>query len=99
MKDTPSRALRAALLTATIAIAGTASYAVAQTPPATAAAPANFLSLSEIESRLTADGLKVEEIEIRDAVVEVEAYDANGREVDLVIDRRTGETLSRKFDD
>jgi len=30
--------------------------------------------------------------------VEVEGRDANGRKVELLIDRRTGETLSQKLD-
>jgi hypothetical protein len=57
------------------------------------------LSVSDIESRLTAKGFKVKEIEIRDLIAEVEGYDAEGREVELIVDRRNGETLSHKFDD
>ncbi len=58
-----------------------------------------MLSIGEIESRLTAQGIKVKEIEVRDLLAEVEGYDAQGREVELVIDRRSGETLSHKYDD
>ena len=77
----------------------------AQTPetsPATSApqpSTSNVLSLSEIESRLEAQGLRVKEMEVHDKVLDVEAYDAQGRELDLIVDRRSGEILSRKFDD
>jgi hypothetical protein len=32
-------------------------------------------------------------------VLEIDAYDVQGRKVDLVVDRRSGEIVSRKFDD
>jgi hypothetical protein len=60
--------------------------------------PAGALSVGDIESRLSAQGIKVKEIEIRDLIAEVEGYDPQGREVELVVDRRTGETLARKYD-
>jgi len=63
------------------------------------AVPANVLSVGDIESRLTAQGIKVKEIEVRDLLAEVEGYDAQGREVELVLDRRSGELLSHKYDD
>lgn len=62
------------------------------------AAPANVLSLGDIESRLTAQGIKIREIELRDLVVEVEGRDAQGRKVELLVDRRSGEILSQKLD-
>ncbi|HLS82786.1 MAG TPA: PepSY domain-containing protein [Steroidobacter sp.] len=62
------------------------------------AADVQTLSLDEIERRLKAEGLVVEEMEIEGLIVEVDARDADGREVDLKIDRRTGEILARKFD-
>jgi uncharacterized membrane protein YkoI len=71
--------------------------AVAQ-QAATPAANNPVLSLGEIESRLTAEGIKIDEIDLRDSVVEVEGRDAEGREVELLVDRRTGEILSRKLD-
>ena len=60
---------------------------------------ASFLSLTEISNRISSEGLKVTELEIHDKVVEVEARDSSNRELDLVVDRRTGEILSREFDD
>ena len=54
---------------------------------------AELLSLGEIESRLTAQGITIKEIELRDLVVEIEGYDANGHEVELLVDRRSGEIL------
>ncbi len=59
---------------------------------------AEVLSLGEIESRLTAQGITIREIELRDRVVEVEGRDAQGRKVELLIDRRSGEILSNKPD-
>ena len=68
-----------------------ALQAGAQTPPAT-------LSLGEIESKLTAQGITIREVELRNLVVEVEGRDAQGRKVELLLDRRTGEILSQKPD-
>ena len=38
-----------------------------------------FLSLSEIEQRVTATGIRVTEIEVKDRIVEVEGRDASNR--------------------
>jgi hypothetical protein len=94
----PRRVLIAAIV---VAAGGIGAAAWAQTAPVEktgVTVPANVLSVGEIESRLTAQGIKVKEIEIRDLLAEVEGYDAQGREVELVIDRRSGETLSHKYD-
>jgi hypothetical protein len=83
-------------------IAALAATAWAETAPAWNAkvdVPAGALSASDIESRLSTQGLKVKEVEIRDLIAEVDAYDAQGREVELVIDRRSGEMLTHKYDD
>lgn len=91
-----------AVLFATVAtltgVAGAAAYAQ-QAPEQVVNVPANALSAGDIESRLAAQGIKVKEIEIRDLLAEVEGYDAQGREIEVVIDRRSGETLSHRFDD
>ena len=79
-----------------------AAEATQQAPPNAAtspAAPEKFLDLCEIEQRVTATGVRVTEIKIKDRIVEVEGRDASNREVDLVVDRRSGEILSRKLDD
>jgi peptide deformylase len=84
------------------AIAALAATAWAETAPvwnAKVEVPAGALSVSDIEGRLSTQGLKVKEVEIRDLIAEVEAYDAQGREVELVIDRRSGEMLTHKYDD
>jgi hypothetical protein len=91
-----------ALIAGVLTIAGLAATAWADTAPvwnAKVAVPAGALSVGDIESRLSAQGLKVKEVEIRDLIAEVEAYDAQGREVELVIDRRSGETLAHKYED
>lgn len=58
----------------------------------------SLLSLGEIETRLTAQGITISEVELRDSVAEVEGRDAQGRKVELLVDRRTGEILSNKPD-
>ena len=99
MKEAKSSLLRTALLGSIALVIGAAGLASAQTaPPKPVATPANVLSLGDIESRLVAQGIKIREIEVRDLLLEVEGYDAEGRKIELVIDRRTGETLSHKFD-
>jgi hypothetical protein len=91
-----------AFVVGAMAIAALAATAWAETAPvwnAKVAVPAGALSVGDIESRLSTRGLKVKEVEIRDLIAEVEAYDAQGREVELVIDRRNGEMLTHKYDD
>lgn len=61
-----------------------------------ATVPANVLSLADIESRMLAQGITIKEVEIEGNVVEVEGHDASGRKVELMLDRRSGEVLSRK---
>jgi hypothetical protein len=96
--------VRALLLATTITLAGLGGAASAQTAPEKSASPevvnvpANVLGVGEIESRLSAQGIKVKEIEIRDLLAEVEGYDAQGREIEVMVDRRSGEILSHKFD-
>jgi len=101
-KLTTARISRIAVVTAMLAAAGGLGLAHAQspTPPASnAAVPGELLSLGEIETRLATQGVKIKEIEVRDKVLEIEGYDAQGREIELVVDRRTAEILSRRFDD
>ncbi len=93
MKTSRLTAVHAAIACALIAGAG---VAVAQaTNPA---APANVLSISDIESRMVAQGITIKEIELKDLVAEVEGRDASGKKVELLIDRRSGDILSRKID-
>lgn len=90
-----------ALIAGVLTAAGLAATVWADTAPvwnAKVEVPAGALSVSDIESRLSAQGFKVKEIEIRDLIAEVEGYDPQGREVELVVDRRSGETLARKYD-
>jgi len=98
--------IKTTLLAAVVAVAGGAgAMALVQAADQTAAVekpvvtiPANVLNAGDIESRLTAQGIKVKEIEIRDLLAKVEGFDAQGREIELVIDRRNGETLSHEYD-
>lgn len=57
-----------------------------------------LLSLGDLESRMTAQGITIREIELRDRVAEIEGRDAQGRKVELLVDRRSGEILSQKPD-
>jgi hypothetical protein len=95
-------AKRAVLLATLAAVAGGAGAAAwAQTAPVEKTGvtiPAGVLSVGDIESRLTAQGIKVKEIEVRDLLAEVEGFDVQGREIELVVDRRNGETLAYKYD-
>jgi hypothetical protein len=92
------RALMLATVVSLAGAAGTSAWAQNAQEPVVKV-PANVLSVGEIESRLSAQGIKVKEIEVRDLLAEVEGYDAQGREVELVIDRRSGEILSHEYDD
>jgi hypothetical protein len=56
------------------------------------------LSLGDLEGRMTAQGITIREIELRDNVAEIEGHDAQGRKIELLVDRRSGEILSRKVD-
>ncbi|MEX2050576.1 MAG: PepSY domain-containing protein [Steroidobacteraceae bacterium] len=96
--------LQSALLaiTASGVVAGAGVLAVAAQPsPVATGSPTGtpMVSLTEIETRLAAEGVKIREMELREFVVEIEGHDAEGREIELVVDRRSGETLSRRFDD
>lgn len=89
---------RALMLATVVTLTGVAG-ASAWGENAPVQVPANVLSIGEIENRLTAQGIKVKEIKVRDLLAKVEGYDAQGREVEMVIDRRNGETLSHEYDD
>ena len=97
---TGSSGARAVLLATAVTLAGIGGAAAwAQNAPEKVVnVPANVLSVGEIESRLTAQGINVKEIEVRDLLAEVEGYDAQGREIEVVLDRRSGEILSHKYD-
>ena len=108
--QTRSHSLSAASIAATLMMAG--GLAIAQQPavenpsvaapaPATATPAVNksALGLGQIEALLQRQGIHVKELEVRDNVVEVEGHDATNRKVEVTVDRRSGEILSRRFDD
>ncbi|WP_440224414.1 PepSY domain-containing protein [Dokdonella sp. MW10] len=87
----------ASLATALALLAGTAvGHVVVPSAHAQSNGAPGTLSLDEIERRVTAQGIQVKEIEIRDLLVEVEGHDAELRKVKLMIDRRSGEVLSQQ---
>lgn len=95
----PGIALAAGLALCTVAgPAIAADPAPAAAAPAASTAPPKVLGLTEIENRLAAEGIRIKEIELRDKLLEVEGYDAQNRKVELIVDRRSGEILSRRFD-
>jgi len=59
-------------------------------------APSNWLGMAELEQRGISEGITVTEIETKQRLAEVEGYDAQSRKVKLVIDRQTGEILSKR---
>jgi hypothetical protein len=71
----------------------------AQAQQSEAPAGNGLLSIAEIERRVSAEGLQVTDIELRDGVAEVEGRDSSGREVEWIVDRRDGRILSRDLDD
>ena len=44
-------------------------------------------------------GVRADEIKIKRSTIKVEGRDDRNRKVELVLDRRTGEVLDRRFDD
>lgn len=102
MKSTAIRTGAIPLVAAMLVVSGL-SVAVAQSvapaQPVQADANANLLSLADIETRMTAQGIKIKEIEIQDLLVEVEGFDAQGRKIELKLDRRTGDVLSQRVKD
>jgi len=55
-----------------------------------------WLGMAELEQRGISEGITVTEIETKQRLAEVEGYDAQQRKVKLLIDRQTGEILSRR---
>jgi len=95
-----SSLVKVLLSSAAVCLLSVAGIAAAQTPSQTSTPAANsVLGLGEIEARMSAQGITIKEIELRDLVAEVEGHDAAGRKIELLVDRRTGEILSRKHDD
>ncbi len=94
-----ARALLMATVVTLAGVVGASAWAQTSSSTGVVAVPANALSIGEIESRLSAQGIKVKEIKLRDLLAKVEGYDAQGREIEIVVDRRNGETLSHKYED
>jgi len=61
--------------------------------------PSNWRGMAELEQIGISEGLTVTEIENKQRLAEVEGYDAQSRKVKLIVDRQTGEILSRKVKD
>lgn len=68
--------------------------AFAQSDSAAAAAPANWMSIEQVNAKVQAAGYRdVEKIERDDGKYEVKATDAEGRRVELKLDPVSGEIL------
>jgi len=85
-----------ALLAAAICGVGLISMSAIADGRNDVAIPANALTIADIESRMAAQGISIKEVEMEGLLVEVEGFDTNGNKVELVLDRRSGEILSRK---
>lgn len=98
----PKTRLTLSLLTATVLSTGAlgilAEPAVAQQPSSEQSTSA-LLSIAEIERKVSAAGLQVTDIELRERVAEVEGKDGSGRKVEWIVDRHDGRILSRDLDD
>ena len=98
-----SRVLAVASLVAlgasVVSAQGTPQAPAQSTPASGNASGLPVMSLTDIEQLLKSKGIRVIEMEVRDRVVEVEGLDGTDREIDLLVDRRSGEILSREFDD
>ncbi|MDN5873447.1 MAG: PepSY domain-containing protein [Sinobacteraceae bacterium] len=94
--STPAIALASlALVLSPVVLAATGSTNSAA-PTTSSAAP---LSLNQLQQRAAAQGVQLEELEIKGALLKVEGYNQSGQEVDLTLDRRTGEVLDKHLDD
>jgi hypothetical protein len=99
MKPNRSKVVHAAIATTCLAALGAVSaYAQGVEAPASVTNQPS-LTLTEIEQILQKEGIRVTEIEVKYSVVEAEGRDAQNREVDVIVDRRSGEVLSRQLDD
>jgi hypothetical protein len=101
------RTLSTALAAASLIVIGASAVRAQETPqapaeptpPAANATGVPMMGLTDIEQLLKSKGIRFTEMELRDRVVEVEGLDSKNREVDLIVDRRSGEILSQKLDD
>jgi hypothetical protein len=88
---------------AALAFAVQAKPASAQPAPVTSASTltpipaAKTLSYEELERRVTAQGLRISKAEVRGLLFKVTAYDSQHRKVKMMLDRRSGEVLSREI--
>jgi hypothetical protein len=99
MKPNRSKLIQAAIATSCLAALGAVSVHAQVADPSASATNQPSLTLTEIEQILQKEGIRVTELEVKDRVVEAEGYDAQNREIEVLVDRRSGEVLSRNFDD
>ncbi|WP_300538507.1 PepSY domain-containing protein [Sphingosinicella sp.] len=66
---------------------------------ACAAPAAKPMSFGAAEKHAAKQGVRADEIKIKRSTIKVEGRDDRNRKVELVLDRRTGEVLDRRFDD
>ena len=77
-----------------------AILAIAAPFTAGAATPAaKPMSFGAAEKHAAKQGIRADEIKIKGSTIKVEGRDNRNRKVELVLDRRTGEVLDRRFDD
>ncbi|WP_326525232.1 PepSY domain-containing protein [Sphingomonas sp.] len=87
----------AAIATGSLLLAGTAPVDSATAQPRASAAPS--MSFATLEQKAIGMGIRPTELKIGRRVAEIEGRDGQGREVEVKLDPRSGQVLSRKFDD
>ncbi|MFC3052517.1 PepSY domain-containing protein [Kordiimonas pumila] len=63
------------------------------------AAASNTLSLTDLQAVVTNKGITSTEIKVKGLLLEIEGYDTAGREVELMLDRRSGDIMHFEYDD
>lgn len=84
---------------ATLLLAG---HAIGAAPGRSGAAPAASppsMTFAALEDRAIALGIRPTELKIKGGTAEIEGRDADGRQVEVTIDPRTGAVLNREIDD
>lgn len=86
----------------TFLMAATAVLALATTPAfasddesCTKAPKEQWLSIGQLEGKLTEQGYKVSEVEIEDGCAEAKVEDKDGKKAELYLDPATGATVKR----
>lgn len=84
---------------AVLALAATGAQAKSWSRACTSAPASQYLSGSELWAKAEAQGYRVKGVEIERGCADVDAFDKNGREVDLYLDPTDGKIVGLEYDD